>query len=118
MDRTINAGITSPERALAKENKWRAQRYGIEADLVDPFGKQASISAADAARRLVDLVRPHAQALGSAAELNGVERILSEGTSADRQMSIYRDACNQGLSRPNALAQVKAWIQEETVAGC
>ncbi len=118
MDRTINAGITSPERALAKENKWRVQRYGIEAELVDPFGKQASVSAADAARRLVDLVRPHAQVLGSAVELDGVERILTEGTSADRQMSIYREACQRGLSRPNALAQVKAWIQEETVAGC
>jgi glutamate---cysteine ligase / carboxylate-amine ligase len=118
MDRTINAGITSPERALAKENKWRAQRYGIEAELVDPFGQLASISAADAARRLVELVRPHARILGSEAELDGVERILTDGTSADRQMTIYREACNRGLSRPNALAQVKAWIQEETVSGC
>jgi carboxylate-amine ligase len=118
MDRTINAGITSPERALAKENKWRAQRYGIEAELVDPFGQLASISAADAARRLVELVRPHARILGSESELDGVERILTDGTSADRQMTIYREACNRGLSRPNALAQVKAWIQEETVAGC
>lgn len=118
MDRTINAGITSPERALAKENKWRAQRYGIEAELVDPFGQLASISAADAARQLVELVRPHARILGSESELDGVERILTDGTSADRQMTIYREACKRGLSRPNALAQVKAWIQEETVAGC
>jgi len=117
-DHKINAGITSPERALTKENKWRAQRYGLEADLVDPFGTQASISAADAARRLVELVRPQALVLGSVAELDGVERVLRDGTSAARQMDIYREASERGLSRPNALAQVKAWIQEETVAGC
>lgn len=117
-DRTINAGLTSAERALAKENKWRVQRYGLAAELVDPLGERASISTADAARRLVKLLLPHARALGTENELDGVEHILTEGTSADRQMQIYRAALAQGLSRPNALAQVKAWIQEETVSGC
>jgi carboxylate-amine ligase len=118
MDRTINAGLTSAERALAKENKWRAQRYGLAADMVDPLGARASVSASDAARALVRLLRPHARALGSENELDGVERIIADGTSADRQMRIYREALDRGLSLPNALAQVKAWIQEETVAGC
>ncbi len=31
LDPSINAGLTSPERALAKENKWRVQRYGLDA---------------------------------------------------------------------------------------
>ncbi len=118
IDRTLNAGLTSPERALAKENKWRAQRYGLAAEFVDPFGRQAMITVPDAARQLVQLVRPHAEALGSQTELAGVERILTEGTSADRQMEIYRTAAANGLAQPNALAQVKAWIQEETVANC
>lgn len=118
MDRSLNAGLSSPERALAKENKWRAQRYGLEADMVDPFREQASIPAPDAARRLVELVWPHALALGCEAEVKGVERILTDGTSADRQLAIYHAATARGMSRPNALAQVKAWIQEETVAGC
>jgi carboxylate-amine ligase len=118
MDRTINAGLTSAERALAKENKWRAQRYGLAADLVDPLGDRASVPASDAVRRLVLLLRPHARALGSEHELDGVERIIAEGTSADLQMKIYQEALDRGLSQPNALGQVKAWIQEETVAGC
>jgi carboxylate-amine ligase len=118
MDRTINAGLTSPERALAKENKWRVQRYGLGAELVDPFGQLASIPAPEAARRLVRLVRPHAEALGCGPEVEGVERILQGGTSADRQMSIYRSALARGLSQPNALNEVKAWLQTETVANC
>ncbi len=113
-DPQINAGLTSPDRALAKENKWRVQRYGLDAELVDPFGEQASIKASDAARRLVALVRPHALALGCAAEVDGVARILTDGTSADRQLAIHRAAIDRGLSQPNALADVKAWLQAET----
>ena len=118
MDRRMNANLSSPERALAKENKWRAQRYGMAADFVDPFREFTSVTAVDAARRLVAMLRPHAAALGTVAEVEGVERIISEGTSADRQQRIYRDELARGLSSPNALAQVKAWIQSETADGC
>lgn len=117
-DPALNAGLTSPERALAKENKWRVQRYGLDADLVDPFGEQASVTAPAAARRLAQLLLPHAEALGCATELAGVERILEHGTSTDRQLTIYRDAIGRGLSRPNALSDVKAWLQSETEAAC
>ncbi len=66
----------------------------------------------------MDLVRPHALALGCGREVDGVARILADGTSADRQLAIYRDAINRGLSQPNALADVKAWLQSETEASC
>ena len=118
MDRRLNANLSSPERALAKENKWRAQRYGMAADFVDPFREFTSVTAVEAARRFVDMVRPHAEALGTMSEISGVERIIAEGTSADRQQRIYREELARGLSSPNALAQVKAWIQSETAAGC
>ncbi|MDX2159510.1 MAG: carboxylate-amine ligase [Hyphomicrobiaceae bacterium] len=119
LDPTINAGLTSPERALAKENKWRVQRYGLGAALVDPFREQAaSIPAPEAARRLRDLVRPHAEALGAVREIERVDEIIARGNSADQQLAVYREAIGRGLSQPNALAQVKAWLQTETVAGC
>lgn len=118
LDPALNADLNSPERALAKENKWRVQRFGLDAELVDPFREQASLKATQAARRLAELVRPHAEALGCAAEVAGVERILSHGTSSDRQLAIYREAVERGMSRPNALADVKAWLQCETEAAC
>ncbi|MBS0241851.1 MAG: carboxylate-amine ligase [Proteobacteria bacterium] len=117
LDRSINSGLTSPERALAKENKWRAQRFGLSAELIDPFGHRPSICARLAARQLADLVQPHAAALGCEAEVSGVERIIEAGTSADRQLALYQDAIGRGLSSPNALGQVKAWLQSETVEG-
>ena len=41
-DRTINSAINSPTRALAKENKWRVQRFGLRAELIDPFRERAA----------------------------------------------------------------------------
>lgn len=117
-DPELNRGLTSPARALAKENKWRVQRYGLDAQLSDPFGDMASIPARAAASKLGELVAPHAAVLGMSEALDGLGRILRDGTSADRQLAIYRAAVERGLSRSNALAEVKAWIQTETVAGC
>ena len=117
-DRTINSAINSPTRALAKENKWRVQRFGLRAELIDPFRERAAIDAAGAARRLVEMLRRHAAALDCLAEVEHVETILQRGTSADRQLAVYQAAAAEGGSHAQALQKVKAWLQEETLACC
>lgn len=117
-DRTVNSSINSPGRALTKENKWRVQRFGLRAELIDPFREQAAIDAAAAARRLVEMLRRHAGALDCLAEVEHVETILSRGTSADRQIAVYEAALAGGCEHRAALQKVKAWLQEETLACC
>lgn len=117
-DRTINSTIRSPSRALAKENKWRVQRFGIQAELVDPFGEQATSDVPAAARRLVAMLHEHAAALDCLSEVERVEAILAHGTSADRQLAIYDAALAEGCGDGKALTKVKAWLQEETLAHC
>jgi carboxylate-amine ligase len=117
-DRTINSAINSPTRALAKENKWRVQRFGLRAELIDPFREHAAIDAAGAARRLVEMLRRQAAALDCLGEVEHVETILQRGTSADRQLGIYHAAIAQGCPHSEALQRVKAWLQEETLACC
>lgn len=117
-DRTINSGINSPGRALAKENKWRVQRFGLSAELIDPFREHAGSDTPSAARRLVELLHKQAAALDCVAEVERVETILKRGTSADRQLAIYRNAMDEGRSEGEALQRVKAWLQEETLACC
>jgi carboxylate-amine ligase len=116
-DRSLNRGIDSPGRALAKENKWRVQRFGLAAELIDPFGRRAAIDAPGAVRRLLDLVRPHAAALDCLAEIEQVETILSRGTSADRQVAIYEAAIGEGCDEQEGLRRVNAWLQRETLGG-
>jgi carboxylate-amine ligase len=117
-DRTINSAINSPGRAVAKENKWRVQRFGLQAELIDPFREKAAIDAASAARRLVDMLRRQAAALDCLGEIEHVETILKRGTSADRQLAVYEAARNEGCDDRTALNRDSAWLQEETLASC
>jgi len=117
-DRTINRSIDSPGRALAKENKWRVQRFGLNAELIDPFRQHAAIDVPTAVRRLVDMLRRHAAALGCLGEIEHVETILAGGTSADRQLAIYEAAIARGCVEHDALRQVSAWLRQETLACC
>ena len=48
------------------------------------------VTAKELARRLMDRLRPHAEDLGSAAEFDGVEDILDNGTGAARQVRRLR----------------------------
>src|SRR5882724_5507623 len=62
--RERNLGFRRYHRALIEENKWRAARWGIEGKLID-FGKRQ--------------------------EVEYVRKIVSDGTSAERQLRVYRE---------------------------
>lgn len=86
-----------PKSWIAKENKWRAARFGLDADfLVDDAG--TLVSARDAISELVDDLMPTADRLSCAAELAGVERILAVGASYQRQRAVAK-ACGGDLTR-------------------
>jgi carboxylate-amine ligase len=95
-------------RMLIAENKWRAVRYGLEAELVD-MAHDTSRSAREAIRELVELAAPAAEELGCASELAGVEEVLQRGSGADEQ----RRAEQEGGS----LLSVAHFLAEETVTG-
>ena len=73
---------------MLDENRWLAARHGLEGDLVDlPSNERIPTKAL--ARRLVDRLREHAQDLGSAAELDGIDDLLARGNGAKRQVVVY-----------------------------
>jgi carboxylate-amine ligase len=73
---------------MLDENRWLAARHGLDGELVDlPSSDRVQTRAL--ARRLVDRLRGHAQDLGSAAELDGVEDLLKSGNGAARQLLVY-----------------------------
>ncbi|MGA0566307.1 glutamate--cysteine ligase [Rathayibacter sp. KR2-224] len=72
---------------FVRENKWRAARYGIDADIIlDPGGAQGGV--AEGIRSLVTELAPTADKLGCAKELADVERILERGVSYQRQLAV------------------------------
>jgi len=100
--------------ALIDENRWRAARYGVEGRLVD-FGKGEAVDYALLLEELIELVREEAQAGGYWAEVQGARAILARGTSAQRQLQVYRAALDNGLDHAAALRAVVDWLCQETL---
>jgi glutamate---cysteine ligase / carboxylate-amine ligase len=83
-------------RALILENRWRAARFGLEAELINlESGSTRRAPLRDLVRRTLQAVAPHARELGSEQEVEWIERILSDGNGADRQLRVF--GANQDL---------------------
>jgi glutamate---cysteine ligase / carboxylate-amine ligase len=85
-----NMGFRLYRRALIEENKWRAARWGLDGRLID-FGKKTEVPMRDLALELLAFVDDVVDDLGSRNHVNYVRTILEDGTSADRQLKVYRD---------------------------
>jgi carboxylate-amine ligase len=73
---------------MLDENKWLAARSGLDAELVD-LPEVERVSTRALARRIVDRLREHAQDLGSADALDGIEDMLQRGNGAGRQIVVF-----------------------------
>jgi carboxylate-amine ligase len=104
-------------RPLVHENRWLAQRYGADGYLVD-FGRGMRVPFGELVEEIVDLVREDAERLDCVAEVERAREIVSRGTSAHRQLSIYREALAAGASHREALNGVVDWLIAETAQAC
>ena len=98
---------------LINENRWRAQRYGIDEGLVD-FGKGRIVPMRDLIEELVDLLAEDAAFFGCSMELEHARTILDRGTSAHRQLAVYNAAMQAGLEPRAALQRVVDRLIDET----
>jgi len=87
--RARNLGFRSYPRALIEENKWRAARWGMDGKLID-FGTRREVPMRDLAIELLEFVDDVVDDLGSRWAVEYVHTVLRDGTSADRQLAVYR----------------------------
>lgn len=106
--RARNQGFRRYAPSLIQENKWRAVRGGMDAKLID-FGKQTEVPMRDLAVEMLEFVDDVVDALGSRREVEYLQTIVREGTSADRQLRAF--------SASGHLHEVVDHIAEETIAG-
>jgi len=87
-DREIDKGYTLPvpKGWVVRENKWRAARHGLEAQVITEDGGVRPVR--DAIADLVHELRPTAQRLGCEAELDRATEILATGASYQRQRAV------------------------------
>jgi len=88
--RTRNLGFRLYHRRLIEENKWRAARWGLDGKLVD-FGRRQEVAMRDLALELLEFIDDVVDELGSRGEVDYVRTILRDGTSADRQLRVFRE---------------------------
>jgi glutamate---cysteine ligase / carboxylate-amine ligase len=82
--------LSHEDPLFTEENKWRATRDGLDAQLYD-FSAGEHIAARDVARGLVESLRPVSQELGCEAELEGVLDITKNGTGAEKQRAVFAE---------------------------
>ncbi len=85
-----NLGFRLYRRALIEENKWRAARWGLDGKLID-FGKRAEVPMRDLALELLEFVDDVLDELESREAVQYVHTVLRDGTSADRQLDVFRE---------------------------
>jgi carboxylate-amine ligase len=101
---------------LVLENRWRAQRYGMERGLVD-FGKGQIVGYGELLDEVLSLIREDAERLGCVAEVEHARDIVARGTSAQRQVALYRQTTEGGATAAEALRTVVDWLADETMYG-
>ncbi|MBL4666883.1 MAG: carboxylate-amine ligase [Sneathiella sp.] len=103
-------------RTLVAENRWLAQRFGVEGSLID-LGIPGQVSIHDLIEEIIGLVEEDAEALGCTKEVLHARTILKRGTSAERQLAVYRKAKENGMESKEALKKVVDQVLKETVTG-
>ena len=114
--RARNLSWRTYRRILLEENKWRAQRWGIEAELAD-FGAGCLKPMPTLVAELIELLHDDAADLGCLAELERIRDIAANGTSADRQRAVYVEARARGADADEARIAVVDWLIAATAAG-
>ncbi len=110
---TLNEDMTAVTRAIIVENKWRAQRYGVNGTFASADGSGA-VSVVDMLERVLQEIEPDAAALGCKAHIGRCRSIVRAGTSADAQLAVFQ-AHAKSESRTHALDAVTDWLAAATL---
>lgn len=75
-----------------EENRWRAARYGLDAQFID-FGQNRCLSMRDSVSELLDFVDDVLDDLNTRHEIHYLRALLDDprGTGSDRQLAIYQE---------------------------
>jgi len=86
--RRQNVTFRMYRRRLIDENRWRASRYGIDGKLID-FGRKCEVDERELLHEMLEFIAAEVEELGSEREIAHIEKIMREGTGADRQLAVW-----------------------------
>ncbi|MEY2432809.1 MAG: glutamate---cysteine ligase / carboxylate-amine ligase [Acidimicrobiaceae bacterium] len=92
LDALMDRGYRLPvaREWIVRQNKWRAARYGLDADLIiDSHGARRPLR--EAISDLIEELTPTARRLGCAEDLGSLRHTLAAGSSTDRQRRVVAE---------------------------
>jgi carboxylate-amine ligase len=101
MDTLVDRGysLPMPRGWVVRENKWRAARHGVEAEIIVGDSGHNVVPLRTAVHELVEELSPVAERLGCTKELRHCLTVLEHGPSYLRQRAIV----DQGGSLPDVV---------------
>ena len=95
------------DRWILAENKWRATRYGLDADIIiDDSGQQQSLK--ESINELVDKLIPISNKLGCNSELEDLlNSVNNDNAPYIRQLKTYRDLNDLNLVIKESMRELK-----------
>jgi carboxylate-amine ligase len=115
--RRQNVTFRNYPRRLIDENRWRAGRYGLDGKLID-FGRKREMEERELLHEMLQFLAEEVEELGNKREIEHIERIIREGTGADRQLAVWERTqdmkavvdqivaeTNEGLAEPSISAK-------------
>lgn len=88
---------------MVRQNKWKATRYGLQAELIDPVTHK-TIPVREMIFFLFDKLKPYADKLGCMQELNHIITMVDHPSGAEEQLRIYAENHHD----PHAVAKALA----------
>lgn len=109
-DRGVKPPTIHP--SVTRENKWRACRYGLDAEFITENGKE-TVPAKEAIKELTANLQKEAKEYGAEKYLKYIDDILESGEGASRQLRYWKEGNNlesvvRGLTKDLA----------QEIAGC
>ncbi|HZU04258.1 MAG TPA: carboxylate-amine ligase [Ktedonobacteraceae bacterium] len=100
--------VPALRRDYIEENKWRAMRYGLDAEVLD-FVQHRRLSMRDSIQEMLDFVDDVVDELGSRHEMSHLRALLAmpQGTGADRQIAVYQESRD--------MQKVNQFLMEQTM---
>jgi glutamate---cysteine ligase / carboxylate-amine ligase len=86
----FNSEIFAPYMWMMRENKWRAARHGLEADIITNANADVMPIRADV-QEWLGLLHPQVKQLGYEAYFEGISHSLQKGTSGVRQRKVFAE---------------------------
>lgn len=111
--------VAYPPYWLARENKWRAIRYGLDAELVMNTDGKTKLMREDI-QEWIEKLQPYIEHLDYQTYFSTIQAIMDSGTSSERQKKVFAHShCFKDVVKHNAsefLLQVPLYRREMVVA--